>query len=61
MPPERSAVRFFRLTRKKYRVVSVDEINDRSPAASDLLFFLGSFGVLAALVGSAFIVASVTI
>jgi hypothetical protein len=39
----------------------MDEISDRSPEASDLLFFLGSSGILAALVGFGFIVAAATI
>lgn len=45
-------------------MVAMDECRDDHIAqkrASDLLFFLGSFGILAALVGSGFIVASVTL
>jgi hypothetical protein len=45
-------------------MVAMDECRDDHIAqkrASDLLFFLGTFGVLAALVGSGFIVAAVAI
>jgi hypothetical protein len=45
-------------------MVAMDECRDDHIAqkrASDLFFFLGSFGVLATLVGSGFIVAAVTL